>query len=550
MNALTQRIAPIASHEGRFIRIVGATAEHEPFLRTLPNARNHRGKWACSPTPLSAWQLRESQFNICDSIRSLALDWDAVLQEPDYERIAKCIQSLKTTPWDHQQKAIAFGSNLPSVLLAIGMGGGKTLTTISLASLWRCRTILVVCPKAVLGVWRREMEKHCNVSHQVAVLDDDALPKKLLSLNDAIERQRQYAVTMVVVNYESSWRPQLAKKLLSVKWDLTVADESHRIADAGSKQSKMLAELGLISRKKLALTGTPMRSSAFCLFGQFKFLEPALFGTSIDRCKNRYFEVHPKFDSKIIGFRDDDRQKEFIAKYSTLTYRVETKDVINLPECVHIRVPVKLNSKTRRMYEKLKKEKVLEIQQGLITASNAAVKLMRLQQVACGHSKTEDGVVVRLGDEKKQVLKDLIKDLPYREPVVVFARFTQDLQQVREIADELKLRYGEVSGQACDLTKHSTMPTNIDVMGVQIRSGAAGIDLTRAAYAFCYSVAFSYADYQQMLARIHRPGQTRTTSIYHLTAANTIDGHVYRSLQDKKDAIDSVLNALKNGEDE
>ncbi len=62
--------------------------------------------------------------------------------------------------------------------------------------------------------------------------------------------------------------------------------------------------------------------------------------------------------------------------------------------------------------------------------------------MASGHVKNDSGIVVRVGDEKQQVLHDLISDLPADEPVVVFCRFIEDLRMVEEVA--LKQKGGTV----------------------------------------------------------------------------------------------------------
>ena len=61
------------------------------------------------------------------------------------------------------------------------------------------------------------------------------------------------------------------------------------------------------------------------------------------------------------------------------------------------------------------------------------------------------------------------------------------------------------------------------VLAVQIQAGGLGVDLTRAAYCIYYSLGFSLSEYEQSLARVHRPGQTRPVAYYHLIAEHTVD---------------------------
>ena len=62
----------------------------------------------------------------------------------------------------------------------------------------------------------------------------------------------------------------------------------------------------------------------------------------------------------------------------------------------------------------------------------------------------------------------------------------------------------ELSGRVNTLPEWQEGKT--DVIAVQIQAGGVGIDLTRASYCVYYSVGFSLGDYEQSLARVHRPG--------------------------------------------
>ena len=82
------------------------------------------------------------------------------------------------------------------------------------------------------------------------------------------------------------------------------------------------------------------------------------------------------------------------------------------------------------------------------------------------------------------------------------------------------------------------------ILAVQIQAGGSGIDLTRAAYCVYLSTGFSLGDYEQSLARVHRPGQDRTVFYYHLIAKDTVDVQVFHALRARKDAVEAVLADL------
>jgi SNF2 family DNA or RNA helicase len=83
------------------------------------------------------------------------------------------------------------------------------------------------------------------------------------------------------------------------------------------------------------------------------------------------------------------------------------------------------------------------------------------------------------------------------------------------------------------------------VLAVQIDSGGVGVDLTRARYAIYYSLGFSLGSYEQSLARIHRPGQTRPVEYIHLVAEGTVDEKVMAALARRADVVNTVLHEMK-----
>jgi SNF2 family DNA or RNA helicase len=76
-----------------------------------------------------------------------------------------------------------------------------------------------------------------------------------------------------------------------------------------------------------------------------------------------------------------------------------------------------------------------------------------------------------------------------------------------------------------------------------------GLTLTAASVAVYYSLDFSYANYQQSRARIHRIGQTKKTLYIHLVAKGTVDEKIIAALQHKGDIATLLVDEwrkLKN----
>lgn len=170
-------------------------------------------------------------------------------------------------------------------------------------------------------------------------------------------------------------------------------------------------------------------------------------------------------------------------------------------------------------------------------------KMIRLAQVTSGYVKNEDGDITEVDTSKAAVLSDLLEDLPISEPVVVFCRFHHDLDAVKQAAQNAGRTPLELSGRTNELHEWQAGDDG-SVLAVQIQAGGVGIDLTRACYAVYYSVGYSLSDYDQSLARVHRPGQTRPVTYYHLVARKTVDVSIYNALRERRDVIDYALEGI------
>jgi SNF2 family DNA or RNA helicase len=205
---------------------------------------------------------------------------------------------------------------------------------------------------------------------------------------------------------------------------------------------------------------------------------------------------------------------------------------------------VPLSSKTARYYRDLERDMTAQLEAGTVTVSNALGRLLRLQQATGGYARVDEAGTVLIDGmpSKAATLEDRLEDLPETEPVVVFCRFRNDLNEVAAMARRLGRTHAELSGN--ENTLERWQEGNATIIGVQIQSGGAGIDLSRAAYCVYYSLGFSLGEYEQSLARLRRPGQTRCVRYYHLVAQGTVDEQVYAALRERRSVVDAVLERL------
>lgn len=461
--------------------------------------------------------------------------------------------------WVHQRRAFHFARNLSAAGIYIGMGGGKSRVAVDLCSDAHDQTVLILCPKNVIGVWPRQFELYAP-QYRVFAPTKGTVAKRA----DAIEQQLLYTQTagpplVVVVNYDSAWRQPMAKLLCSVEWDRIILDESHRVKSAGGKASRFVGQLSRHGRRRLCLTGTPMPHTPLDVYGQYRFLDPGIFGTNFTKFRARYAVMggyqaerwNPATKqvemagTQIVGWLNEE---ELAERTYSVAYRIAEEEldaILGLEKPLHEVRTFELPSATRKVYEGLYSDFCAQVGDGLVTVDNALVKLLRLAQVTSGYLPVDGAVntIQTLDQAKADALEELLDDIPPGEQVVVFARFTHDLDEIERVATKLRRTHAELSGRRRDgLTDEATLTPDAEIVGVQMRSGGEGVDFSRARYCVFYSVGFSLGDYDQALKRTHRPGQTRRVVYYHLVASKSVDEQVYRALRERRDVVEYVLS--------
>lgn len=550
MATVEKQIVFAAVKQGGSIVLRGPkNADAIEFFQTLPLSRWNPQvmAWTCAAEPSAAWRL----LNQCpvpvepaDDVIDLAVDFaDSLHGGGSDEQPAV----RRNDSWRHQVAAYHFANGKRGAMLALGMGCGKSKVTVDLIVNRNAKQAIILCPVSVLPVWRREFDRHAGSPVDVLILDSGTCETKARKAEQFMARCRATGApaAAVVVNYESAWRDPLAKWILGYNWCVAVCDESHRIKSHDANVSKFAAKLALVSEFRLALTGTPMPHSPLDLFSQFRFIDRGLFGTWFHHFRNRYAKLNAMFPGKVDAWLNQEELKE---RFALLSYRVTADEVLDLPEASHHERRCTLSPKAMKIYRSLEQDLIADVGSGVVTATNALTRLLRLQQATSGFVVPDDsdGAAEEIDVAKGVLLDDIIEDIGPGEPLVVFCRFRRDIDFARRVAERHGRRFGELSGASKDgLDDMGCMAAGVDVLGVQIQAGGVGVDLTRARYAVYFSLGFSLGDYEQSLARLHRPGQSRHVHYYHLIASGTVDEAVYGALRNRKQVVESVLSVLK-----
>jgi len=433
---------------------------------------------------------------------------------------------------------------MPGAALLMDMGTGKTLTTIAVMGRAylnnKIKKALVVCPASVLPVWEKEIKEYAKYENTVTILEG-TMQKRIQKLKQLVFGQ---GLRVAIINYESTWR--MYDELKEWAPDLIICDESQRIKNHTAAQSKAMHKLGDIAKYKMILTGTPVQNNPLDLFSQYRFLDKTIYGTSFYAFKNRYVRMGGYGGHEIIGYINQD---ELIEKAHSIAYRVTKDEALDLPEQINTVRYCELEPSARKIYDKLKKECYMELQQGEITITNILTKTLRLRQITGGFINNDDGETQEVSNAKLNALEEIINDVVINsnKKIVIFAVFVNEIQAIKKLIESKGLKYSWIAGAVKmedrgNMVKEFQENPDVKVFIAQTHTAGLGITLTAADTAVFYSLDFNYVDYSQALSRLHRLGQKNNVNNIHLLVKNAIDERLLSVLGKKEDIAKTIVD--------
>ena len=419
-------------------------------------------------------------------------------------------------------------------LLADEMGLGKTLQVIALMqdALSRGAKALIVCPASVVPVWISEFEKF------VPDL------KAIRYTGGEIERIGEDWNALVTSFALMRNRIDLIK---NHEFEYAIIDEAQFIKNPDAKVTR--AAMKLKTKRRVALTGTPIENRPLDIWPCFQFLMPGLLGRR--RSFERELQENPnrfkaRLRAQITPFMLR-RTKEQVAK--------------DLPEKILIDQICPVTALQKREYGRICAAGIARLGNDLGTALKgnrfAALSLLtRLRQASCDPDLLP-WVTSELEESGKLMvlLEKLQGVLGTGHKVVVFSQFVQFLNRVKTLIAQFfpDLPLFELTGATKDretpVREFQTIEDTAAML-VSLRAGGSGITLHAADYVFLMDPWWNPAVENQAIDRVHRIGQENTVFVYKMIANGTIEERIQDLKRDKQELFESLVhNSIQGGEE-
>lgn len=443
---------------------------------------------------------------------------------------------MKYEPHSYQKYATDFIERNPIAALLLDMGLGKTSITLTainnlLFDYFDVHRVLVIAPLRVAkNTWPEEIEKWSHLSNLKYSVVVGTEKERISALKENAD--------IYIINRENiPWL--IEKSKLPFEFDMVVIDELSSFKNYSSKRFKSLMKVRPKVKRIIGLTGTPSSNGLMDLFAEFKILDMGVrLGRFIGQYRNVYFTPDKMNGLIVYSYKPlPSAEKIIYEKISDITISMKATDHLKMPELIECETVVQMSEKENKSYTTLKKELVLSIPDGEITAANAASLSNKLSQLANGAIYLENKEFVTIHDRKLDALEDLIESANGK-PLLVAYWFKHDFERIKERFD---IREIKTSNDIKDWNDGK-----IPVAVIHPASAGHGLNLQSGGSTLVwFGLTWSLELYQQTNARLYRQGQNETVVIHHIITKGTIDEDIIKALKRKDKTQSSLIDAVK-----
>uniref|UniRef100_A0A8D8ES09 DNA repair and recombination protein RAD54-like n=1 Tax=Culex pipiens TaxID=7175 RepID=A0A8D8ES09_CULPI len=455
-------------------------------------------------------------------------------------------------------------------ILADEMGLGKTLQTLALIyTLMKqgpygqpiVKRVLIVTPSSLVDNWDREITKW---------LKQERIFTFIVGPNNKLKKYAQSAhIPILIISYEL-----LAKQvseLETVKFDLIVCDEGHRLKNSSIKIAEVLD--GIDCRRRILLTGTPIQNDLQEFHSLINFVNPGLLGT--------YQEFKAKYENPIV----QSQQPNVLPQFQELG-QTRLNELNSITSSFILRRTQEVNNS----YLPEKQELVIfahpsELQEKLLTlalkhyeqsgtSAITPLQLITILKKICNHpslisttdSKNPDSLQNLLISQlpswqhmgpadsgKLAILESLLEALiERREKVVIVSYFSKTLDMIAGLCEHYNYKFCRLDGATPSQDRGKLVATfnnpssDIFIFLLSAKAGGIGLNLVGASRLVLFDNDWNPASDLQAMSRIWRDGQTRNVFIYRLITAFSIEEKIFQRQISKTSLSGSVVDQKQN----
>ena len=449
---------------------------------------------------------------------------------------------MRYEPHEYQRYAAEYIKMHPAAAVFLACGLGKTSITLTAVNdlmfdSFEIRRALVVAPIRVASFsWPAEIEKWDHLKglkYSVAV---GTAAERLAALREQAD--------IYIINRENvQWL--ICESGMPFDFDMVVIDELSSFKNHQTKRFRALMKVRPKVKRIVGLTGTPSSNGLMDLWAEFRLLDMGeRLGRFIGQYRASCFRPDKQNGQVVFSYKPlPGAEKQIYNKISDITISMKSTDHLQMPELVNCIYTVYLSGKEDSRYADLKKDLVLQMPDGEVTAANAASLSGKLSQMANGAVYTDTGGVAAIHERKLDALEDII-EAANGKPVLVAYWFRHDLERITERLQKLKIPYARLD---TDASIRKWNAGEIPAALIHPASAGHGLNLQGGGNTLVwFGLTWSLELYQQTVARLWRQGQkSETVVVQHIITKGTIDEQIMKALSEKDTTQAALIDAVK-----
>ncbi len=401
--------------------------------------------------------------------------------------------------------------------------------------------VLVIAPLRVArDTWPAEIRKWDHLKElDVSVIIGDVKTRVA-----AISRS---AMVYIVNRENTKWLVEYYEKN-GWRWDFdcVVIDELSSFKNHQSQRFKWLRKIRPYVKHWIGLTGTPTSNGLMDLWAEIGILDGGeRLGRFIGRYREAYFRPGAMNPHTGIVYQYTIRpgaEEQIYRKISDITISMKALDYLQMPEYVSVTHEVEMSPAEKNIYDLMKSDLIIPLEDGDIDAANAVSLSNKLLQMSNGAVYDENGNVRLIHQRKLEMLEDLI-EAANGQPVLVAYWFRHDKARIQEYLKGIGYETREIK-ESKDIQDWNA--GKIPVALIHPASAGHGLNIQDGGHILMwFGLTWSLELYMQANARLWRQGQKNTVTIHHIITKGTVDEDVVAALEAKDVTQEKLIAAVK-----
>ena len=453
---------------------------------------------------------------------------------------------MKYVPHAYQAFCINYIKTHPVSALFLDMGLGKTVITLTairdlmLDELLVTKTLVIAPLRVARDTWPAETRKwdHLNDLDISVIVGDLRVRESAVSKSALIYIINRENIKWLVEYYERN----------GIRWDFdcVVIDELSSFKNYHSQRFKWLRKMRPFVKRWIGLTGTPSSNGLMDLWAEIGILDGGQrLGRFIGRYRDAYFKpssMNPNTGVVYSYAPREGAEQQIYDRISDITISMKALDYLEMPECVYVNHEVQMSDQEKKLYDQLKSDLIIPLEDGDIDAANAAALSNKLLQLSNGAVYDENGIVRVVHKRKLEMLEDMI-EAANGQPLLIAYWFKHDHQRIMEHLTACGYSPRDIR-KSEDIKDWNT--GKMAVALIHPASAGHGLNIQEGGHILIwFGLTWSLELYQQTNARLWRQGQRDTVTIHHIVCENTVDEDVLNALSSKNVTQEKLIAAVK-----